>query len=103
MSDDESPATIRMRKCIQRAFDESQKFRDSDTPAIDAIVVLRGLQTPVRGALSTTPEGLLKLLAPAGPHAPDVLLEHFFDYADVVAFVMMRTAKPAERSRIVTQ
>lgn len=69
---------------------------DPQTPAMQAQVVLRnGYQ--VMGALSTTPEGALRLLTvaqgqdPSNPTARPVAItaEHFFDYDDVVAVILV--------------
>lgn len=72
------------------------------TPAIECAVVLRGYPTPIHGALSTTPEGGLRLLSPTGAppasarQGPDagvkrmLFVEQFFAYEDILVVGLMR-------------
>lgn len=71
------------------------------TPALDCVVFLSGSPHPFRGALSTTPEGTLRLLGPGNDGQGPVLVEQFFPYASVVALGVMRKLT-AERSSIIS-
>lgn len=81
-------------KNIDGSVDESQ------APAVECHVLLRGAPTPLYGSLSTTPEGCLRMLAPATVDNKPSLLEHHFDVSDVVDIMVVREVK-AEQSRIV--
>jgi hypothetical protein len=98
-----------MRDVVSRLFDEASKERgnapgeDADqAPSMEATVVLRGLQQPLSGSLSTTPEGGLRLMTPIPDKSGNIIIgmaEQFFDVADLVAVMLQRkvttqTAKP---------
>jgi hypothetical protein len=59
------------------------------TPAIECVVMFNNSQT-VRGSLSTTPEGLLRLLSPGSDGSGPLLIEQFFDYDAVMAIALTR-------------
>lgn len=104
------PASVtRMRILITRLLAEAPAMLENmpgfiqddakQKPAITCQVVLKsGFQA--QGALSTTPEGTLRMASPAkstqhGP--PDMLVENFFDYADVEAIILPRKVEVASR------
>lgn len=94
-----------MRKLIDRLLAEAPARTSSDgtpqTPAIEAHVTLRSTGMACMGALSKTPEGMLRLLQPnkvdtdeRGNGGRDVLVEHFFAYDDVVDIALIREITP---------
>jgi hypothetical protein len=89
-------AAARMKLVIDRLLAEAPKLEtpgkgpDADqVPAVQAHVVTRA-GAAMFGALSKTPEGGLRLMAPNKANGKDVLVEHFFDYGDVVEVAIMR-------------
>lgn len=86
----------RMKAVIDRLLAEAPRL-DGDTPALECHIILRGAGA-IHGALSTTPEGTLRMLSPT--HVPDpagrqgamktILAEQFFCYGDVVSLAIER-------------
>lgn len=107
----ESPSTIRMRRLIGRLFAEAPKLetpgKGADTdqaPAVEVNVILRGLMQPLSGVLSKTPEGTLKLLTPIPPDRTPgkvIMIEQFFDYADVTSVAVQRELSVSAPSSII--
>lgn len=99
----------RMRIRIEKLFDEAPKMTlpdgtpdPSQAPALECVVVLRGSVPPIEGCLSTTAEGGLRFLSPTtDKNNKRVMLEQFFDYADVVAVCVQREVKAERKSTII--
>lgn len=104
-----------MRALIARLFAEAPKMTDAggkpvadQSPALECFVVLRFTGAPLKGILSVTPEGTLKLLQATAvkeidPNTRreivrDALFEHFFEYEDVVMVVVERPVTSATSS-----
>jgi hypothetical protein len=94
-----------IHKMIARLLDEAPVLNDDPTQAkaLQCHVILRGQIQPLPGALSTTPEGGLRLLTPGAIDNRPCLMEQFFDYDDVVAVIIERavTAAPRQSSIIM--
>lgn len=110
---EESISALRMRKVITRLFAENSpptvdgagEPDETQAPAMDVHILLRSASIQFSGILSTTPEGGLKLLTPVdgkNGQAP-VMIEQFFDYADVVSIAIVREVKVTPSSRIITR
>jgi len=71
-------------------------------PAIECVVMFNNGQA-VRGSLSETPEGALRLLSPGVEDGRPMLVEQFFGYEAISAVAIPRavSAAPAEGSRII--
>lgn len=83
-------ASVAMRETIQRLFDEAAEaapHREGDRPALECHILLRGLPTPLPGSLSTTDNGMLKLLSPG---TQTHMIEQFFSCDDVLMIVVLR-------------
>ncbi len=101
----------RMRNVIARLFAENSpeavdgagKADEFQAQAMEVHILLRGAPMQFSGVLSTTPEGTLKLLTPVevSGKAP-VMIEQFFDYADVTSVAIVREVKATVGSRIIT-
>jgi hypothetical protein len=91
----------RMYDLIHRLWQEAPTLPGiTQTPAIEAVVMFSNGHT-VRGSLSETPEGLLRLLSPGtDPHDRPLLVEQFFDY-DAVMVVALPREITTEVKRIV--
>jgi len=108
MSDDDTkhPNNLNLARLIARLFAEAPVI-DGTSAALQCHVLLRGAMQPIYGALSTTPEGTLRMMTPSkvqhhGEQEPrDIFLEQFFDVSDVVSLMVEREVK-LERSLIVT-
>lgn len=108
MTDD--ARTARTRAVITRLFAENSPQVDKpgagepDRPAMDVHVLLRGAPMQFSGILSTTPEGTLKLMTPVPGKAGDapVMIEQFFDYADVASIALVREVKTSMGSSLWT-
>lgn len=96
--DDEHPDSVydsfsaaRMRRMIDRLFAEAPRLAgaDSQAPALECSIVLRA-GASMMGALSTTPEGTLRLLSPNEMKGKQVMVEHFFDYGEVADIAIIR-------------
>lgn len=79
------PPPGRAERLIKGLLAASKKT-PGQTPAIECAVMLRGMPQAMQGALSETPEGGLRMLSPS----PGVLVEQFFDYADVLVVAVQR-------------
>lgn len=97
-----------MDELLDRLFAEAPKMTNPDgtpdetqAPAVQCHVLLRGAVQPLFGAMSTTPEGLLRMLTPATIGKREVLAESFFSIGDIVSIMVEREVK-GEQSRIVT-
>lgn len=99
-----------MRRTIDRLIDtESPALTDGNgnpvpnqTPAIECVVMFTSGQA-IRGALSRTPEGTLRMMSAASENNKPVLVEQFFDYSAVGAISLVREVKaaPARRGSII--
>lgn len=94
-----------MRVTIHRLLDEAPRPIPDQAPAVECAVMLRGGGAPIRGVLSETREGMLRMLCPyldqrGQPVMPASLVEHFFLYSDVMVVAVIRTVT-AEPPRIV--
>ena len=112
---DDSITAARMRLTIHRLFGDAPKMLlpdgtpdPSQAPALPCHVVLRGSVPPIEGVLSTSAEGGLKRLTPTqvedkgNRRMKTVLVEQFFDYADVIAVAVQRDVKADTASRIIS-
>jgi hypothetical protein len=120
---DDTFKTDRMRATIARLLEEAPKLMlpngkpdPSQSPALQCHVVLNASIPPIEGVLSTTPEGGLRLMTPHqvdGERTPDmhprapapqktVMLEQFFDYADVVSICVQREIKAEPGSGLIS-
>ncbi len=102
------PVEHPMADLLDRLFDEAPKMTgpdgkpdESQAPAVQCHVLLKGAMQPLFGALSTTPEGLLRILTPAKIDGRPILAESFFSIGDIVSIMVEREVK-GEQSRIVT-
>lgn len=105
----QSERTSMMKQLIGRLFKECQSPLPDQAPAIECAVTLTGGVITMRGSLSITPEGMLRMLRPDHDSSQNAramskaqLLEHFFDYSDVMMITMLRTVTLEPASRIVT-
>jgi hypothetical protein len=88
---------------VQRLLKEAPAVPSGtpQTPAIDAVVMFQNGHT-VRGALSTTPEGLLRLLSPGNdPGGRPLLVEQFFDYEALMVVALTRELTTEVRRVVV--
>ncbi len=91
----------RMYSLIQRLMSEAPATMPDQTPAIEALVMFHNGHT-VRGALSITPEGLLRLLSPGNDtEGRPLLAEQFFDYDAVMVVVVPREITTTPRVVVV--
>lgn len=100
----EDPAVARIRSLVQRLINspKQQGPVDPQAKAMSCQVLLKsGYQA--QGALSTTDEGTLRLLMPAGSPNGPVLAEHFFDYSEVEAVIVVHDVPQEKKpeSRII--
>jgi hypothetical protein len=70
------------------------------TPALDCVVMFGNGQA-VRGALSITPEGALRLLSPGTEGNRPLLVEQFFDYPAISAIAVTREITTEARRIVV--
>jgi hypothetical protein len=112
--------TVRMAAVIDRLFAEAPKLEHADgttdetqAPALQCHIMLRGIPRDLYGALSRTPEGTLRMLTMAMRQDPKqlnpltrkplevpILCEQFFDVADVVS-IMVEREVTGETSSII--
>lgn len=97
-----------MLELIFRLFRDAPKLTgidgkedESQMPAVQCYVLLRGSIQPLVGSLSMTPEGTFRMLTPATIDGRKVLAESFFAFEDVTS-VMVERPVTAEQSRIFT-
>lgn len=73
---------------IRRLLAEAKSPLPDQAPAIQCLLVLRGMASAIEGSLSETPEGGLRLLSPTGEKGAALntilMVEQFFDYHDVL-------------------
>ncbi len=101
------------QRTLRRMMAEAKSPLPDQAPAIQCAITLTGGMLTVEGSLSETPEGGLRMLRPdeqaiagmpahrrrdALPHVP--MLEHYFEYADVLAVTIRRTVS-TEAPRIL--
>lgn len=108
---DQNYSTTPLERVIKRLFAEAPRLegRPDQSPALDCFIVLK-CGSQIGGALSTTPEGTLRMLAPnqrpveRGRQAELVMVEHFFEWDQVadIAVVRQVTAHAEESPRIIT-
>lgn len=98
---------VRMKRVIDRLFSDAPKMTDgagkpdpTQAPALQCHVMLKAGGS-IQGALSVTPEGTLRMMAPNQIGQKPVMVEHFFDYEQVADIAIFREVK-TEGSRIVT-
>lgn len=72
-------------------------------PAIECLVILRGMSTAMAGALSIAPGGGLRMLSPTGDaaHGKIPMVEQFFDWEDVLCFGVRREVTIERTSPII--
>lgn len=96
-----------LRPTIERLFAENPSpLGDDQAPAIMCAIALHGFPAPIQGALSQTAEGGLRLMAPAEPNARSrdgsvTMIEHFFDYRDVIMIAVRREVAMQEPKIII--
>jgi len=86
-----------MYRLIDRLFrDEAPALTDAagalvpnQTPAIECMVLFQS-GGAIRGSLSRTPEGMLRMLSPGQEGNQQVLVEQFFDYDAIAAVSLIR-------------
>lgn len=97
-----------MRRLIDRLLGEAPQLLDGkgvpvagQTPALECVVMFASGQA-VRGALSKTPEGTLRMLSVGQEGDKPVLVEQFFEYEAALSIALMRavSATPAD-TRII--
>jgi hypothetical protein len=92
----------RMEAMIKRLFAEHPSPLPDQAPALECAVQLQQ-GPPLQGALSVTPEGGLRMLVGPVQHPQDGpgMIEHFFDFRDVVTIAIFRKASIAGSRLIV--
>lgn len=102
---------VMLTAVIQQKLEEAPRVSDTDTPAIEAMVILRTLPASIRGSLSmvrTTKDaefcpGVFRMMSPGkDERGRDVLVEQFFTAEDIVSFALVREVTPTPGSRIFT-
>lgn len=90
-----------MQQLIDRLLAEAPKLTDAtgtpipnQAPALECVVLFANGQA-IRGSLSKTPEGTLRMMTPGQEDNRPVLVEQFFDYAAVSAIALTRDVAPA--------
>jgi hypothetical protein len=80
---------------LRRLMEETKMANPGQAPAIEAVLVLRGMASAIRGSLSETLEGGLRLLSPAGEARGGSvpMIEQFFDWEDVTCFGRLTEVK----------
>ena len=102
---DNQERDVKMKKLIRRLFAEAPRMEDAphnQAPAVECQIVLKSGYSCI-GALSTTPEGLLRFMAIARDPSDQkkvIAAEHFFDYEDLQTIIVPR-AQTSERSALV--
>lgn len=93
-----------IKKTIDRLLAEAPVLTDASgrvvpgqAPAIECMVMFSGGVPPVRGALSKTPEGNLRMLSPGMDGERQMMAELFFDYAAVAVIVITRVMAAENR------
>jgi len=93
-----------IKKTIDRLLAEAPVLTNAtgqavpgQAPAIECMVMFGGGVPPVRGALSKTPEGNLRMLSPGMDGDRQMLAELFFDYSAVTAIVLTRATSADTR------
>lgn len=85
------PTEIEMRRHLAAATSPLPH----QAPAIEALVVLRGMANAISGSLSETPEGGLRMLSKIGEDPrggrTHYMVEQFFCYEDVLVFGVQHT------------
>lgn len=75
-----------VERAIRKALAASVSLIPNQTPAIEAVLIIRHVPMTLNGALSESPDGGLRLLTKGDQH----LVEHFFGWGDVVVFALVR-------------
>ncbi len=106
--------TTPTQKTLRRMLAEAKSPLPDQAPAIQCAITLTGGMLTMEGSLSETPEGGLRMLRvdeqhlqslpprlrPAPGSAALPMLEHYFEYADVLAVTIRRTVS-TEAPRIL--
>jgi len=95
-----------MRRTVDRLIDTEAPVLTDDkgnkvsnqVAAIDCVIMFSSGAT-IRGALSRTPEGTLRMMSPAKEGDRTVLVEQFFGYEAVTAISIVREVKVAPVAR----
>lgn len=89
---DTRPTEIAIRYELQRA-----STGDGQSPAVDAVVILRGMAHAIQGSLAETSHGHggLRMMSVVGQQrdGTPIMYEQFFDYDDVLCFGVQRATK----------
>jgi hypothetical protein len=100
-----------MRRVVERLFREAALERTDrfsiGTPvpaaeqaaALECMVMFPSGQS-IRGSLSKTPEGGLRMLSVSQDNGQSVLVEQFFDYSAVAAVALVRPVAVAPSTRV---
>ncbi len=100
------------QRTLRRMMAEAKSPLPDQAPAIQCAITLTGGMLTVEGSLSETPEGGLRMLRPdeqglaqlprhrRGDMTNVPMLEHYFEYADVLAVTIRRTVS-TEAPRIL--
>ena len=98
----------RIKQVLKRLFDEAPKMTDGagnpiagQAPALQCNLLLKS-GGQITGALSTTPEGTLRMLCPNDRGGKPVMIEHFFDYEEVADVAIIREVNSGSGSGIIT-
>lgn len=102
-----------MKQLIGRLFEEAPKMTDASgkampgqSPAMPDVILTLKCGQQLSGALSTTPEGTLRMMTPNEIQTQHgnkkVMVEQFFDYADVAMIAVLREHPQIATSRIIS-
>jgi hypothetical protein len=96
-----------MTRVIDRLLAEAPPLLDANgapvpdqAPALDCVVMFSFGQT-IRGSLSRTPEGALRMMSPGTDNGRGVLVEQFFDDSVVASVALVREIKTDARRLFV--
>lgn len=96
-----------MKRLIERLLAEAPPLgavgtpAPGQTPAIECIVLLSGAAQAMRGSLSTTPEGTLRMMSVGNEGNRPVLVEQFFTYEAVLSIALIRAVDGDSRRILV--
>jgi hypothetical protein len=95
-----SPVIDRLLAEAAPLLDASGNPVPGQTPALECMVMFTSGHT-IRGALSRTPEGILRMLSPGMENGRGVLVEQFFDDDAVSSVALVREIKTDARRLVV--
>jgi hypothetical protein len=98
-----SPLSMVIDRLLAEApplLDASGNPVPGQTPALECVVMFTCGQT-IRGSLSRTPEGSLRMMSPGSDNGRSVLVEQFFDDSAVASVGLVREIKTDARRLVV--